>query len=241
MLPIPCGWLLFSSAFVQRLTLANQLNRMFKAETKIDTLFLCIWANIFGIGDFKKTTAPAIQIKCHPSYKTAIQALLLTLISPSAMDTQDSRYIFQRQIVFLSSDILTITDTGYASLISDQCKFQAPEPTLKVTGLQLLSTIITGSTDNLGTALKEIPDPTVCKYLFCSIETTTSFSTSTYLLCISHQLHHTLPTLSSPYSQHFPFSTQPFKSLMSGKILATIILKRLLQSYWLTPSCISNQ
>ena len=82
MLPIPCGWLLFSSAFVQRLTLANQINHIFKAETKIDTPFLCIWANMYGIGDFKKTTVPSFQIKCHPSCKTAIQALLLTLISP---------------------------------------------------------------------------------------------------------------------------------------------------------------
>ena len=187
MLPIPCGWLLFPSAFVQRLTLANQLNHIFKAETEIDTPFLCIWANIYGIGDFKKTTAPAIQIKCHPSHKTAIQALLLTLISPSAIDTQDPRYIFQRRMVFLSPDMLTITDADYASLICDQYEFQASETTLKVTGLQPLSTIITGSTNTLGTALTDIPDPTVCNYLFCSIETTTSFSTSTYLLCFSRQ------------------------------------------------------
>ena len=103
MLPIPCGWLLFSSAFVQRFTLANQLNHIFKAETKIDTPILYIWANICGIGDFKKTTALAIQIKCHPSHKTEIQALLITLISPSAIDTQDPRYIFQRQMEFLPS------------------------------------------------------------------------------------------------------------------------------------------
>ena len=187
MLPIPCGWLLFSSAFVQRLTLANQLNHVFKAEAKIDTPFLYIWANIYGIGDFKKLTVPSIQIKCHPSHKTAIQALLLTLISPSAINTQDSRYIFQRQMVFLSPDMITITDSDYASLICDQLEFQASETTLKVTGLQPLSTIITGSTDTLGTALTDIPDPTVCNYLFCSIETTTSSSTSTYLLCFSHQ------------------------------------------------------
>ena len=149
--------LLFSSAFVQRFTLANQLNHIFKAETKIDTPFLCIWANaIYGIGDFKKTTAPAIQIKCHPSHKNAIQALLLTLISPSAIDTQDSRYIFQRQMVILSSDMVTVTDANYASLICDQSEFQASETTLKVTGLQPLSTIITGSTDTLGTALTDL-------------------------------------------------------------------------------------
>ena len=34
MLPIPYGRLLFSSAFIQCFTLANQLNHIFKAETK---------------------------------------------------------------------------------------------------------------------------------------------------------------------------------------------------------------
>ena len=56
-----------------------------KEETEIDTPFLCIWANIYGTGNFKKTATPAIHIKCHPSHMTTIQALLLTLISPSAM------------------------------------------------------------------------------------------------------------------------------------------------------------
>ena len=188
MLPIPCGWLLFSSAFVQRLSLANHLNHIFKAVTKIDTPFIYLWANKYVIGDFKKTTVPAIKIKCHPFHKTAIQALLITLISPSAIDTQDPRYIFQRQMVFLSPDMLTIPDADYASLICDQYEFQASVTTLRVTGLQPLRTIITGSTDTLGTALTNIPDPTVCHYLFCSIETTTSFNTSTYLLCFSCQL-----------------------------------------------------
>ena len=67
-------------------------------------------------------------------------------------------------------------------------EFQASETTLKVTGLQPLSTIIAGSTNTLSTVLTDIPDPTVCNYLFCSIETTTSFSTSTYLLCFSRQI-----------------------------------------------------
>ena len=113
MLPTPCGWILFSSAFVQRHTLANQLNQIFQAETNIDTPFQCIWGNIYGIGDFKKTTAPAIQIKCHPSHKIAIQTLLLSLVSPLAIDNQDPRYIFQRQMVFLSPDMLTIPDADY--------------------------------------------------------------------------------------------------------------------------------
>ena len=187
MLPTPCGWLLFSSAFVQRLTLANQLNQIFQAETNIDTPFQCIWGNIYGIGDFKKTTAPAIQIKCHPSHKIAIQTLLLSLISPSAIDNQDPRYIFQRRMVFLSPDMLTITDADYASMICDQFNFQASEATLKVTGLCSLSTIITGSTNTLGTALSDLPDPTVCNYLFRSIETTTASFHPAYLLCFSRQ------------------------------------------------------
>ena len=95
MLPTPCGWLLFSSAFVQCLTLANQLNQIFQAGTNTNSPFVCIWGNIYGICDFKKTTAIAIQIKCHPSHKIAIQTPLLFLISPSAIDNQDPRYIFQ--------------------------------------------------------------------------------------------------------------------------------------------------
>ena len=61
----------------------DQLNQIFQAETNIDTPFQCIWGNIYGIGDFKKTTAPAIQIKCHPSHKIAIQTLLLPQLSLS--------------------------------------------------------------------------------------------------------------------------------------------------------------
>ena len=82
MLPVPCGRFLFLKVFVQCLTLANQLNHICKAETEIDTTFICIWANIYSIVGTKMTTAPAIQIKCHSSYKAAIQALLLTLVSP---------------------------------------------------------------------------------------------------------------------------------------------------------------
>ena len=89
--------------------------------------------------------------------------------------------------MFLSPDMLTITDADDASLICDQFEFQASETTLKVTGLHPLSTIITGSTNTLSTALTDIPDLTVCNYLFCSIETTTSFSNSAYLLCFSCQ------------------------------------------------------
>ena len=137
--------------------------------------------------------------------------------------------------------MLTITDADYASLICDQYEFQASETTLKVTGLQPLSTIITRSTDTLGTALTDIPDPTGYNYLFCSIETTTSFSTSTYLLCFSCQY--------TSYTTNLIKSLFPTLSLLYPTLQITDVwenpsnhpLKRLLQSYWLTPSCISNQ
>ena len=64
--PIPSGWLLFSSAFVQHINLTNEVNHIFKSDTKIDNPFICIWADIYGIGNLKKPTAPTIQIKCHP-------------------------------------------------------------------------------------------------------------------------------------------------------------------------------
>ena len=92
-----------------------------------------------------------------------------------------------RQMVFLSLDKVTITDADYASKIWDQFNFQALEATLKVTGLSPLSTIITESTDTLGTALDDLPDPTVCNYCFCSVETTTASFHPVYLLCFSHQ------------------------------------------------------
>ena len=131
MLPTPCEWLLFSSAFAQCLTLANQLNQIFQAKTNIDTLFLCIWCNIYGIGDFEKTTAPAILIKWHPSQKIAIQTLLLSLISPSAIDNQDPRYIFQKQMVFLSPGMLTITDADYGSMICNHFTSKPQKPLLR--------------------------------------------------------------------------------------------------------------
>jgi hypothetical protein len=48
-------------------TLANPLSETFNAETKIDIPFVCIWANIYGIGDFKSdnSTSNSNQVKCH--------------------------------------------------------------------------------------------------------------------------------------------------------------------------------
>ena len=80
MLPTPCGWLLFSSAFVQRLTLANQLNHIFRAEIKIDIPFLCIWANIYGFRDSKKTTAPLTSRKVSKNSLTIHHQVLLVAI-----------------------------------------------------------------------------------------------------------------------------------------------------------------
>ena len=83
--------------------------------------------------------------------------------------------------------MLTITDADYASMIGDQFNFQASEATLKMTGICSLSTIITRSTNTQGTALANLPDPTVCNYHFCSIETTTASFDPAYLLCFSCQ------------------------------------------------------
>ena len=59
----------------------------------------------------------------------------------------------------MTPDMLSITDAAYASLLMDQNTFQASKATLKVSNLCPLSTIITGSTDTLGTALTNLPDP----------------------------------------------------------------------------------
>ena len=90
-------------------------------------------------------------------------------------------------MVFPSPNIVTITGADYASMIFNQFNFQASEATLKVTGLCLLTTIITGSTNTLDTAIVDLPDPTVCNYLFHIIETTTASSHPAYLLCFSRQ------------------------------------------------------
>jgi hypothetical protein len=123
MLPTPCGWLLFSSSFIQRVALATQLQTIFQAASGIDTPFQCIWTNIYGIGDYRRSTSPAIQIKCHPIHKQAIQTLFTELISPSAIDKQDPRYIFQQHMVFMTQDMPSIIDAAYASLLLEQNDF----------------------------------------------------------------------------------------------------------------------
>ena len=94
MLTSPCRWLLFSSPHIQRVALANQLQTIFHTSSNIDRPLQCIWTNIQGIGDYQRSTAPAIQIKCHPSHKQAIQTLFLEIFSPTAIDKEDPQYIF---------------------------------------------------------------------------------------------------------------------------------------------------
>ena len=96
MLLSPCRWLLFSSPHIQRVALANQLQTIFYTSSSIDTPLQCTWTNIQGIGDHQQSTAPAIQIKCHPSHKQAIQTLFLEIISPKAIGKEDMQCIFQQ-------------------------------------------------------------------------------------------------------------------------------------------------
>jgi hypothetical protein len=56
--------------------------------------------------------------------------------------------------------MLSITDVAYASLQLEQNDLQASEATLKVPSLCPLNTVITGSTDTLGIAFTNLPDPT---------------------------------------------------------------------------------
>ena len=73
-------------------------------------------------------------------------------------------------MVFMTPDMLSITNAAYASLLLDQNTFQASEATLKVCNLCPLSTTITGSIDTLGIALTNLPDPTACNYFLRSIK-----------------------------------------------------------------------
>ena len=108
------------------------------------------------------TAAPAFKVKSHPLHKTLMKTLLLTFIPPSAIGTQDSRYVLQSWMVFHALDMLTVTEIDYACLIYDQLKLQASVATFKATGQRPLSTIITGFTATLGKALDKIPNPRVC-------------------------------------------------------------------------------
>ena len=87
----------------------------------------------------------------------------------------------------MTQDMLSITDAANASLLLEQNNFQASEATLKVLGLCPLNTVITGSTITLGIALTNLPDPTACNYLFCSIEPPLSSLNNVIFLCFNRQ------------------------------------------------------
>ena len=73
-------------------------------------------------------------------------------------------------MVFTTPDMLSITEAAYARFLLDQNSFQASEATLKVSNLCPLNTIITGSTDTLGTALTNLWQPyfmMLIQLLFC--------------------------------------------------------------------------
>ena len=125
MLPTPCGCLFFSPSHIQRVALGSQLQSIFRTSSYIDTPQQCIWTNIQGIGDYCQFTAPAIQIKYHPTHKKSIQKLVLKLISPTATDNNYSWYKFQYQMVCMTPDTPSVTDSAYTSLLLDQNKFQA--------------------------------------------------------------------------------------------------------------------
>ena len=215
-----CGWLLFSFSYIQRVALANQQQTIFQAASDIDTPFQCIWTNIYGIGNYCCSTSPAIQIKCHPVHKQAIQTLFMELISPSAIDKQDPRYIFQQCMVFMTQDMLSITDAAYASLLLEQNDFQASEATLKVLSLCPLNTVITGSSDTLGIALTNLPDPTACNYLFCSIKPPLSQQNNDIFLCFNRQY--------TSYTSNLITSLYPTLALLYPDIQKTEV--------WITPS-----
>ena len=117
-------------------------------------------------------------------------------------------------MVFMTQDMISITDAAYASLLLEQNDFQASEATLKVLGLYPLNTVIAGSTDTLGIALTNLPDPTACNYLFCSIEPPLSPQNNVIFLCFNRQfISYTSLHLCI---QHLSYFTQKYRKLRSG-------------------------
>ena len=87
----------------------------------------------------------------------------------------------------MTPDMLSITDSAYASLLLDQNIFQASEATLKVPDLSSLNTTITGSTDTLGIALTNLPNLIACNYLLSSIEPPLTPENNFIFLCYNWQ------------------------------------------------------
>ena len=116
--------------------------------------------------------------------------------------------------------MLSITDAANASLLLEQNNFQASEATLKVLGLCPLNTVITGSTITLGIALTNLPDPTACNYLFCSIEPPLSSLNNVIFLCFNRQY--------TSYTSNLITSLYPTLALLYPDIQKTEV--------WITPS-----
>jgi hypothetical protein len=120
----------------------------------------------------------------------------------------------------MTQDMLSIADAAYDSLLLEQNDFQASEATLKVPGLCPLNTVITGSTDTLGIALTNLPDPTACNYLFCSIEPPLSPQNNVIFLCFNRQF--------TPYTSSLITSLYPIIALLYPEIQKTEV--------WITPN-----
>ena len=120
----------------------------------------------------------------------------------------------------MTPDMLTITDAAYASFLLDQNTFQASEATLKVSNLCPLNTIITGFTDTLGTALANLPDPTACNYLLCSIEPPLFPENNFISLCFHRQF--------ASYTSNLITSLYPTLALLYPEIQKTEV--------WITPN-----
>ena len=106
-------------------------------------------------------------------------------------------------------------------------KFQASEATLKVPDLCALDTTITGSTDTLSIALTNLPDPTACNYLLCSIEPPLTPGNNFIFLCYNRQY--------SYYTSNLITSLFPTLDLLYPEIQKTEV--------WQTPNqhtCIST-
>ena len=123
-------------------------------------------------------------------------------------------------MVFMTQDMLSITDAANASLLLEQNNFQASEATLKVLGLCPLNTVITGSTITLGIALTNLPDPTACNYLFCSIEPPLSSLNNVIFLCFNRQY--------ISYTSNLITSLYPTLALLYPEIQKTEV--------WITPN-----
>ena len=120
----------------------------------------------------------------------------------------------------MTQDMPSIIDAAYASLLLEQNDFQASEATLKVPGLCPLNTVITGSSDTLGIALTNLPDPTACNYLFRSIEPPLSPQNNVIFLCFNRQY--------ISYTSNLITSLYPTLALLYPEIQKTEV--------WITPN-----